>query len=202
MNLTSLPPLFFTCDFSLEGTATDVVWSTVFDADQVVPRGHGSVLHLVALWDLLAVHLHLGWTLDGHGQGPRTRLSVVNDELRLGACEIKTALFYSSVVWTQVITGQVTQLTGKRTCRASLQSSSVCRDQTGLAGLSRFPDAHLERASRDVSAVEFDVDGVDAVLPGDEPDGVLVCGKGTEGYGCKTPTLGPLRTPLSCRVSL
>lgn len=70
-----------TCDFGLEGTATDVVRSSVFDADHVVSGCHGSVLHLVALWNLLAVHLYLGWTLDGHGQGPGARLSVVDDEL-------------------------------------------------------------------------------------------------------------------------
>lgn len=29
-----------------------------------------------------------------------------------------------------------------------------------------------------MSAVEFDVDGVDTVLPGDEPDSVLVCRTG------------------------
>lgn len=80
--------LHITCDFSLEGTASDVVWSSIFDADQVVSRGHGSVLHLVAFWNLLAVHLHLGWALDGHRQGPGARLSVVNDELRLGTCTI------------------------------------------------------------------------------------------------------------------
>lgn len=70
-----------TCDFGLKRTASDVVWSSIFDADQVVSRCHGSVLHLVALWNLLAVHLYLGWTLNGHGQGPGARFSVVDDEL-------------------------------------------------------------------------------------------------------------------------
>ena len=70
-----------TCDFSLEGTSSDVVGSSIFDADQVVPRSHGGVLHLVALWNLLTVHLHFGGTLDGHGQGPGARLRVVDDEL-------------------------------------------------------------------------------------------------------------------------
>lgn len=58
-----------------------MVWSSIFDADQVVSRGQGGVLYLVAFWDLLAVHLDLGWTLDGHSQGPGARLGVVNDEL-------------------------------------------------------------------------------------------------------------------------
>lgn len=70
-----------TCDFGLEGAAGDVVRASIFDADQVVPGRHGSVLHLVALWNLLAIHLYLGRTLNGHGQGPRARLSVVDDEL-------------------------------------------------------------------------------------------------------------------------
>lgn len=71
----------FTCDFGLEGTATDVVRTPVFDADHVGSRSHGGVQHLVALGNLLAVHLHLGWTLDGHGQSAGGRLSVVDDEL-------------------------------------------------------------------------------------------------------------------------
>lgn len=81
MNALLTPDSLCTCDFGLEGTSSDVVRSSVFDADQVVSRCHGSVLHLVALWNLLAVHLYLGRTLDGHGQGPGARLSVVDDEL-------------------------------------------------------------------------------------------------------------------------
>lgn len=60
-----------------------MIGSSIFNTDQVVPRSHGSVLHLVALWDLVALHFYLGWTLDGYSQGPGTRLGVVNDELRL-----------------------------------------------------------------------------------------------------------------------
>lgn len=58
-----------------------MVRSSIFDADHIVSRCHGSVLHLVALWNLLAVHLYLGWTLNSHSQGAGARLSVINDEL-------------------------------------------------------------------------------------------------------------------------
>lgn len=40
--------------------------------------------------------------------------------------------------------------------------------------MSGFSNSDLEGTSWDVTAVEFDVYGVDAVLPGDEPDSVLV----------------------------
>lgn len=73
-----------TCDLGLEGAAADVVGPPVLDADVVRSRRHGGVEHLVALRNLLAVHLHLGRTLDGHGQRAGTRLGVVDDELRLG----------------------------------------------------------------------------------------------------------------------
>lgn len=70
-----------TCDLGLEGAAADVVGPPVLDADLVRSRRHGGVEDLVALRNLLAVHLHLGRTLDGHGQRARTRLGVVDDEL-------------------------------------------------------------------------------------------------------------------------
>ena len=38
-----------------------------------------------------------------------------------------------------------------------------------------LPNTDLEGAARDVGAVELDVDRVDAVLVGDEADGVLIC---------------------------
>lgn len=76
-----------TCDLGLEGAAADVVRPAVFDADEVSAGSHGGVEHLVALGNLLAVHLHLGRTLDGHGQRPGARLGVVDDELGLGTCE-------------------------------------------------------------------------------------------------------------------
>ena len=70
-----------TCDLGFEGAAGDVVGSSVLDADQVVSRSHGGVVHLVALRNLLTVHLHFRWPLDGHCKGPGASLSVVNDEL-------------------------------------------------------------------------------------------------------------------------
>lgn len=57
---------------------------------------------------------------------------------------------------------------------SSLQSGSVGGDESGIATLSRFSHANLERTARDVRPVELHVDGVDAVLSRDETDGVLV----------------------------
>lgn len=58
-----------------------MVGSSVFDRNQVAPRCHGSVLDLVSLWTLLAVHLDLGGALNSHRQGTGARLGVVDDEL-------------------------------------------------------------------------------------------------------------------------
>lgn len=59
-------PSILTCDFGFEGTPTDVIGSSIFHTDQVVPGSHGGVVHLVALWDLLALHFDFGRTLDGY----------------------------------------------------------------------------------------------------------------------------------------
>lgn len=60
------------------------------------------------------------------------------------------------------------------TCCASFQPGSVHRDQTRVSGLSWLPDPNLEGTSWNVRAIEFDINGVKAVLPGDEPDGVFI----------------------------
>lgn len=85
-----------TCDFGFEGTCVDVIWSSIFNADQVVPRSHGSVLHFVAIWDLVAFHFHFGWTLNAYSQGSRTRLGVVDNELGLSTYRIsaETSFFW------------------------------------------------------------------------------------------------------------
>lgn len=57
---------------------------------------------------------------------------------------------------------------------ASLQSSSVHRDQTRVSSLSWFPDPNLKRTSWNVRAIEFDINGMETVLSGDEPDGVFI----------------------------
>lgn len=62
------------------------------------------------------------------------------------------------------------------TCGASFQSGSIRRDQSGVSELPWLPHPDLERTPWDVSAVELDVNVVDAVLPGDEADHVLVWG--------------------------
>lgn len=58
-----------------------MVWAAVFDGDQVVSGGHGGVGDLVALCTLLAVHLHLGWAVNGHGQSTRAGRARVHNEL-------------------------------------------------------------------------------------------------------------------------
>lgn len=72
-----------TCDSGLEGAAGDVIRASILDADEIVAGGHGGVLHLVALRALLTIHLHLGWTLNGHRHGAWACFSVVDDELSL-----------------------------------------------------------------------------------------------------------------------
>lgn len=147
------------------------MWSSIFNTDQVVPRSHGSVLHLVALWDLLALHFHFGRTLNSHSQGPGTGLCVVNDELRLGTYNIAAEPSFL-ISHTSHVTSEPTDKSP--TCCASFQSGSIDRDQTRVSGLSRLPDPNLEGTSWNVSAIEFDINSVETVLPGDEADGVFI----------------------------
>lgn len=62
----------------------------------------------------------------------------------------------------------------QHTCRASFQSASIHRDQTRVSSLSWLPDPNLEGTSRNVGAIECDINGVEPVLPGDEADGVFI----------------------------
>lgn len=62
------------------------------------------------------------------------------------------------------------------TCGSSLQARSEGGHQAGISDLSRFSHSDFERAAGDVAAVETNIDGVNAVLSWDEPDGVLICG--------------------------
>lgn len=48
-----------TCDFSFERAAHYVLWSSVFNGNEIVARCHGCVGDLVALGTLPTVHLHL-----------------------------------------------------------------------------------------------------------------------------------------------
>lgn len=61
------------------------------------------------------------------------------------------------------------------TCGTALQAGAVRRDERGVACLPRLTHAHFEGAAHHVAPVELDVDGVDAVLVGNEPHGILVC---------------------------
>ena len=62
------------------------------------------------------------------------------------------------------------------TCGTSLQARTESRHHAGVPSLSRSPHAHVERAARDVATVELDIDGVDAILPWNEADRILVWG--------------------------
>lgn len=60
------------------------------------------------------------------------------------------------------------------TCGSSFQTGSVGSNETGIATLSRFSHANLERTARDVRPIKLHVDDVDAVLSRYETDSVLV----------------------------
>lgn len=60
------------------------------------------------------------------------------------------------------------------TCGASFQTGSVGAHQPRISALSGLTHPHLEWAAGDVAAVELHIDGVDAILTGDEANGVLV----------------------------
>jgi len=53
-----------TCDFGFERAAHNVLWSAIFDGDEIVARCHGCVGDPVALRTLPTVHLHLRRTVD------------------------------------------------------------------------------------------------------------------------------------------
>lgn len=68
---------------------------------------------------------------------------------------------------------------------AALQAGSVGCDKGGVARLAGLPHAHFERAAHHMAAVELHIDGVDAVLVGDEPNGVFICNRETRGSSDK-----------------
>lgn len=59
------PKCLVTCHLGLERTAHDVVGPTIFDADQIVSRGHGGVHDFVPFRGFLAIHFNLGWAFNG-----------------------------------------------------------------------------------------------------------------------------------------
>lgn len=71
-----------TRDFSFERTADDMLWSSIFDGDEVAAWGHGCVRDLVTLGALLAVHLHLGGSVDGDRQSAGSSIDCIYDEFR------------------------------------------------------------------------------------------------------------------------
>lgn len=63
----------------------------------------------------------------------------------------------------------------KFTRGSSLQPWSKGRHQARISGLSYLSHPDLEGTARDVAAIEANIDGMNSVFPGDEPDGMLVC---------------------------
>lgn len=53
-----------TCDSGFERAAHNVLWSAVFDGDEIVARCHRCVGYPVAFQTLPTVHLHFGWPVD------------------------------------------------------------------------------------------------------------------------------------------
>ena len=62
----------------------------------------------------------------------------------------------------------------KERCLAKRRPGHEC--PAWVPSLALLPNSDLEGTARDMGTIELDVDGVDAILMGDETDGVLVCG--------------------------
>lgn len=71
-----------TRDFSFKRAADDMLRSSVFDGDEVAAGGHGCVRDLVTLGTLLAVHLHLGGSVNGDRESASSSVDRVYDEFR------------------------------------------------------------------------------------------------------------------------
>lgn len=61
------------------------------------------------------------------------------------------------------------------TCGSTFQAGSESRYHSWISNLSWVSHSDLEGTARDVAAVKTHVYRVDAVLSGDEADGVLIC---------------------------
>lgn len=71
-----------TRDFSFEWASNDMLWSSVFDGNEVAAGGHGCVRDLVTLRTLLAVHLYLGGSVNGDRKSASSSVNCVYDKLR------------------------------------------------------------------------------------------------------------------------
>ena len=83
---------------------------------------------------------------------------------------------------------------------AALQARPIGGDEAGVSRLPGVPNADLKGAPRDVGAVEFHVDGINAVLPRDETHGVFICGAqrwGGGGYGVRGGCAAPSPPPIT-----
>lgn len=58
---------------------------------------------------------------------------------------------------------------------SSFQTRSKGRHEPRIADLARFSHSDLERAARNVAAIEANVDGMNTVLLWNKPDGKLIC---------------------------
>lgn len=63
------------------------------------------------------------------------------------------------------------------TSAASFQTSSISRHHSWVSSLARLTNTDLEGASGDVRTIEFHIYQVQAILPGDESHGILICEK-------------------------
>lgn len=59
-----------------------MLWSSIFDGDEVAAGGHGCVCDLVTFGTLLAVHLHLGGSVDGDRESAGSSVDCVYNEFR------------------------------------------------------------------------------------------------------------------------
>lgn len=71
-----------TRDFSFERAANNMLWSSIFDGDEVAAGGHGCVRDLVTLGTLLAVHLHFGGSINGNWESTGSSVDCVYDKVR------------------------------------------------------------------------------------------------------------------------
>lgn len=68
--------------FSFEWATDNMLWSSVFDGNEVAARGHGCVRDLVTLRTLLAVHLYFGRSVDGDRKSAGSSIDCVHDKFR------------------------------------------------------------------------------------------------------------------------
>ena len=160
----------FTFNVRVERTSRDVR-SSVLDGDEVVSGGEWRVAELIAFIHLATDQLHPRRTADVDRQRTGPGLGRVHDELAQFTCI--THINVSARCTTDNIrtTFQDMEDAG-RTSEALVESVSVRRDTTSIG----VQTTNLDwiRTSRDVDAVQFDVDVMQTTLTWDEVDCIAV----------------------------